>query len=192
MAIADFAAPQEGPLSPPGLRNALAIKVREQVDQVEVLEKERSVWAGTLSGVRLLHGGALRRGVDGAVALFETGINQPDSPFVSVYKVHSPSGKLLVMAFLEAGCGDDGDAKVSRRSRDGRLLLQGVRPATRSDAHYCAEVRFAAEAIWIADAQRETVARRKRRAGAVARYRTPTLSGSGESITHWRAVFRKG
>jgi hypothetical protein len=35
----------------------------EQVDQVEVLEEERSVRAGTLSSVRLLNGSALRRGL---------------------------------------------------------------------------------------------------------------------------------
>lgn len=74
------------PLSPPDLRNALAVKVREQVDQVEVLEEERSVRAGTLSSVRLLNGSALRRGIDGAVTLFWGRSRSVQLVFVSVYR----------------------------------------------------------------------------------------------------------
>ena len=68
------------PVSPPDSRNALAVKVREQVNQVEVLEEERSVRAGALRSIRLLHGRTLRRGVDGAVTLIEE--RYRSAPFV--------------------------------------------------------------------------------------------------------------
>lgn len=126
-----------GPSSPPDLRNALAVKVREQVDQVEVLEEERSVRAGTLSSVGLLNGRTLRRGVDGAVALIEGKYPSTRFVFVSVCKDYSPSGRLLAMAFLAAGMtamrrsagNPETDACAQRHAAAGDMSVHSLRRA---------------------------------------------------------------
>jgi len=46
------------------LRDALSIKVREEIDKVEVLEEERSILSDALCLVGVRHGDTVRRGVD--------------------------------------------------------------------------------------------------------------------------------
>jgi hypothetical protein len=53
------------------LGDTLTIKVGEEVDVVEVLEKEGSVESSLLSGIRLVDWGTVGGGVDGAVLVLE-------------------------------------------------------------------------------------------------------------------------
>lgn len=53
------------------LGDTLAIKVSEQVDQVEVLEKERTILANTLELLGMWYGSSIGCGVDGLLRVLE-------------------------------------------------------------------------------------------------------------------------
>lgn len=101
------------------LRDALSIKVREEIDKVEVLEEERSILSDALCLVGVRHGDTVRRRVDVLLGLSIVVVR------LDLYSIGTDSSRCQLFFLVESA--PRGGDKQARQPA--RTLTLWLRPA---------------------------------------------------------------